>query len=223
MSQETKTRLLDAAERLFAEHGFRESSLRAITQEAGANLAAVNYHFGSKEGLIRAVLDHRLGPLNQERIDLLESLQANAAERALSVEQILYALIAPAFQLGDKRTPEFAAFMARLHFEQDEALIDLVLESFREVQQKFLQALQLALPDLSPRQLAYRFHFAIGAMAMVVVNRQVLLRAARGLIDSIETENVIQRLINFLAHGFRAPAISAESDHKIQQASEVAS
>lgn len=210
MSQETKIRLLDAAERLFAEHGLGNTSLRAITQEAGANLAAVNYHFGSKEGLIRAVLGRRLEPLNAERLELLQRLEAEAGENGLSLEEILYALIAPAFQLGGKGSHEFAALMARLHFEQDEQILDLLLDNFRDVQRRFLEALQQALPELSPRQLAYRFHFAIGAMAMVVVNRKVLLRAARGLIDSIDTENVIRRLINFLAHGFRAPAVPAE-------------
>ena len=76
---DTKNDLLEAAEKLFAEHGFARSSLRAITREAGANLASVNYHFGSKEGLVRAVFARRLEPLNQERLALLDRCLESAA------------------------------------------------------------------------------------------------------------------------------------------------
>src|SRR5262252_5809342 len=71
----TKDRILDAAEALFMEHGFEATSLRSITAAAGVNLAAVNYHFGSKEELFQAVLTRRLDPMNQERIELLEALE----------------------------------------------------------------------------------------------------------------------------------------------------
>src|SRR3981081_4013505 len=71
----TKTRILDAAELLFMEHGFEATSLRQLTSAAGVNLAAVNYHFGSKEELFQAVLTRRLDPMNQERIDLLDKLE----------------------------------------------------------------------------------------------------------------------------------------------------
>lgn len=212
MSQETKQRLLDAAESLFSERGIRDTSLRAITRKAKANLAAVNYHFGSKEALIRAVLDRRLEPLNRERLERLERYEEAAGAAGPAVEEILEALVTPAFQLGHPESQGFAALLGRLHFEQDEAILDLMVDSFREVQQRFLQALRRALPELSPRQLAFRFHFAIGAMAMVVVNRRVLQRAARDFLGAIETENVIERLIGFLAAGFRAPAHSGEAE-----------
>ena len=61
---ETRTRLLDSAEQLFAERGIDATSLRAITTAAGANLASVNYHFGSKDELFREVVSRRIGPVN---------------------------------------------------------------------------------------------------------------------------------------------------------------
>src|SRR6478736_9839979 len=96
----TKERILDAAETLFMEHGFEATSLRAITTAAGVNLAAVNYHFGSKEELFQAVLTRRLDPMNQERIELLGRIEREAGGRALSCEKILFAMLIPALKLA---------------------------------------------------------------------------------------------------------------------------
>src|SRR5438874_976468 len=92
----TKERILDVAESLFMEHGFEATSLRSITAAAAANLAAVNYHFGSKEELFEAVLTRRLDPMNQERLDLLTALERDAAPTPVTCEQILSAMFVPA-------------------------------------------------------------------------------------------------------------------------------
>src|SRR6185437_848559 len=92
-SADTKTRILDAAEALFTEHGFEATSLRQLTAAAGVNLAAVNYHFGSKEELFQAVLTRRLDPMNQERIELLEALEREAGTKAPSCEKVLFAML----------------------------------------------------------------------------------------------------------------------------------
>src|SRR5437762_13635541 len=92
-SPDTKTRILDAGEHLFMEHGFEATSLRQLTSAAGVNLAAVNYHFGSKEELFQAVLTRRLDPMNQERIQLLDRLEREAAGKAMSCEKILFAML----------------------------------------------------------------------------------------------------------------------------------
>src|SRR5215468_8407453 len=103
-SASTKTRILDAAERLFVEHGFEATSLRSLTSAAGVNLAAVNYHFGSKEELFQSVLTRRLDPMNQERVDLLSALERDAAPAPVACEQILSAMFVPALRLA--RDPE---------------------------------------------------------------------------------------------------------------------
>ena len=92
----TKDRILDAAEALFMEHGFEATSLRAITAAAAVNLAAVNYHFGSKEELFQAVLTRRLDPMNQRRLALLDRFERDAASAPLSCERIIVALFVPA-------------------------------------------------------------------------------------------------------------------------------
>src|SRR6202521_5752648 len=99
-SADTKTRILDAAEQLFMEHGFEATSLRSLTTAASVNLAAVNYHFGSKEELFEAVLTRRLDPMNQERIELLEKTEREAGGRPLSCETILFAMLIPALRLA---------------------------------------------------------------------------------------------------------------------------
>src|SRR3954466_5592544 len=96
----TKGRILDAAEALFMEHGFEATSLRAITTTAGVNLAAVNYHFGSKEELFESVLTRRLDPMNQERVALLSELEHAAAPGAVACDKILGAMFIPALKLA---------------------------------------------------------------------------------------------------------------------------
>src|SRR5689334_3238455 len=96
----TKEKLLDAAEALFMVHGFEATSLRLITAAADVNLAAVNYHFGSKEELFEAVLTRRLDPMNEQRIELLTRLEAKAAPAPLSCDRILLALFVPALRLA---------------------------------------------------------------------------------------------------------------------------
>src|SRR2546421_12961401 len=99
-SADTKTRILDAAEVLFMEHGFEATSLRQITAAAGVNLAAVNYHFGSKEELFQAVLTRRLDPMNAERMALLDEYERDQAGEELSCEKILAAMFIPALRLS---------------------------------------------------------------------------------------------------------------------------
>src|SRR4029453_18114729 len=102
-SAATKERILDTAESLFMEHGFEATSLRAITATAAVNLAAVNYHFGSKEELFQAVLTRRLDPMNQRRVALLDRFERETTA-PLSCERIIVALFAPALELA--RDPE---------------------------------------------------------------------------------------------------------------------
>src|SRR5881394_149494 len=99
-SPDTKTRILDAAESLFMEHGFEATSLRQLTAAAGVNLAAVNYHFGSKEELFQAVLTRRLDPMNHERIELLARLERDAGDKPIACERILAAMLTPALRLA---------------------------------------------------------------------------------------------------------------------------
>src|SRR5215467_2180302 len=106
---DTKERILDTAEKLFAEHGYGATSLRSIIAGAKVNLAAVHYHFRTKDALLDAVLKRRLEPVNRERLALLDAYEQGAGDGPLRLESVLTALIAP--PLGLARNPAFAGFM----------------------------------------------------------------------------------------------------------------
>ena len=204
---DTRESLLDAAESLFSEHGIQAASLRAITQRAGANLAAVHYHFGSKEGLVRAVFSRRLKPLNEERLRLLAGcgLEGNPAN---GVEQVLYAFLAPAMRAArdTEGARGFARLMGRAFSEPNEEVRTMVSEEFAETVRRFLAALGGLLPHLSEQELLWRFHFAAGAMAHTVSCGYLLEKYSRGLCHPSNSEEALDHLVSFLAAGLRAPA-----------------
>src|SRR5256885_9532365 len=101
---ETRTRILDAAEELFMQHGFEATSMRLLTGKAGVNLAAVNYHFGSKDALIEALFRRRLDPMNGARIAELDRLETESAGRALAAEAIIRAFVGPSLRLMEDKS-----------------------------------------------------------------------------------------------------------------------
>jgi len=205
---DTKIDLLEAAERLFAEHGIARSSLRAITGEADANLASVNYHFGSKEGLVRAVFARRLEPLNRERLALLDRcLESARADPDLNC--VLHALVGPALQMMCDREPGhkcFAQVMGRAFADPEERVRSLLLDEFREVRDRFTAVLAVILPHLSQEELFWRFHFMIGAMAHTAAGSFFVTRHSDGVVDTSDVEGMTLKLVNFLAAAMSAPA-----------------
>ncbi|HVS16034.1 MAG TPA: TetR/AcrR family transcriptional regulator [Thermoanaerobaculia bacterium] len=214
--RDTKEALLDAAEALFEEQGATATSLRAITERAGANVAAVNYHFGSKDALVFAVMERRIRPLNEQRLALLDRLEA---EGRADVEAVLEALLAPALQYAEGRKG-FLRLLGRLHFETDLKVRGLLLENFAEVVRRFVAALHSQLPHLTPEDVLWRLHFSIGAMAMAATNRQDLAHFSRGACDGGDSREATRRLVAFLAGGFRAPRVETEPAQRSQDESQ---
>jgi AcrR family transcriptional regulator len=210
---DTRESLLDAAESLFSEHGIQAASLRAITQRAGANLAAVHYHFGSKEGLVRAVFSRRLKPLNEERLRLLDACDLEGSPED-AVEQVLNAFLAPLLRAA-RETPEgargFARLMGRAFSEPNEEVRTMVSEELAETVRRFLAALGGLLPHLSEQEVLWRFHFAAGAMAHTVSCSYLLEKFSRGLCHPASSEEALDYLVSFLAAGLRAPAKAIRS------------
>jgi AcrR family transcriptional regulator len=203
----TKNRILDAAEGLFAQQGFSATSLRAITAEAGVNLAAVNYHFGSKDGLLEAVFERRLGPLNDERLALLD--EAESAPEGASLETVLQALVGPPLRLhrDDARGgPQFMRLMGRTLTEPIDNIQEIFLRQFREIADRFTTALTRTLPGLPAEEMFWRAHFAIGAMAHTMCDTFRLRLISGGLCEAgDDVDATIGRLVTFLAAGMRAP------------------
>lgn len=204
---DTRDRLLDAAERLFAERGIVASSVRAITREAGVNLAAVSYHFGSKEGLVREVLDRRLGPLNRERLDRLESLEERHHPDPPAVEEILEAFLGPVVQvLDDPGAPVFMRLLLRAFLEPSEELRRLVVGEFLPTAKRYEEALGRALPHLPRRSVIWRLHFTIGALAHTAGHAELVESVSDGCCPASDPEELTRELVRYAAAGFQAGA-----------------
>lgn len=204
----TKTVILDAAERLFAEQGIGHTSLRQVIAEAKVNIAAVHYHFGSKEQLIYAVLERRIIPINEERFRMLDGIEAAAGKGPLPLEPIIEALIRPPFRLLNEPSANHGSFvrvMGRCMNEPNEAVQEAFGRLFGEVIKRFMAAYQRALPHLPPEEIFWRAHFSAGTMSHAMCGGQLLKRLAQGQLDTSTPEETLKRLVAFIAAGMRGP------------------
>jgi AcrR family transcriptional regulator len=205
----TKLAILNATERLVAAHGFGATSLRAITAAAGVNLAAVNYHFATKNALIVAMLSRRMKPLNEARLALLGRFEKEAGNKPVPVEKILEALFRPMLELiarPSKGGRNFLRLLALCLAEPGAYLKPLVQEEFAEKNRRFHRALRWSLPALSEVEAHWRLHFALGAFLHAVTHSQVLELASGGRCRLTNVDAVLKRLIPFCAAGLRSPA-----------------
>jgi AcrR family transcriptional regulator len=201
---DTKTRILDAAERLFAEHGIAETSLRAITAAAGANLAAVNYHFQSKDALVHAVYSRRLGPANRKRLEMLDAAEARAGAGAPPVEEIIDAFAAPFLREFVGTT--FTTLMGRIHAEPGDLTLRVIGAEMGEIARRFGAALRRALPGLPEQDLFWRMHFAVGVLAHTLAGRRSLEILSQGKCAVGDVEAIRKRMVTFVCAGLRAEA-----------------
>jgi AcrR family transcriptional regulator len=167
---ETRDKILDSAERMFAEGGYAATSLRSIMSDAGVNVAAVHYYFRSKESLLEAVLSRRVEPANEERVGALEAYESSIGERGLQVDKILEAFLYPTFRMAadpDQGGYTFVRLLGRLQAESD-MLPTIIFARFGPVLLKFADALARALPELPPQELFWRSRLAMGATAQIL-------------------------------------------------------
>lgn len=214
MSVETKDQILDAAERLFAVQGIDAVSLRTITHEAGVNLAAVNYHFGSKEMLVTQVFMRRIGEVNRERLRLLTEYEERVGEGPLEVEEVLNAFMRPAiYQRQDTAHGDMVMQLCGRAYTESKDYMDSVFEDlFHEIVERFGVAFQRALPGLPLREIFWRMHFAVGAMVHTMNDGNKLIHLSKGLCNPSESGRVIERMVQFAAAGMRAPLLPQFSE-----------
>ena len=203
----TRERILSSAETLFAERGFETVSLRDITGAADANVAAVNYHFGSKERLIDAVIERHVVPINGERLELLERLAAKYAAEPLPVEEILRAFLSPVLRqiTSGKMSEElFGKFMGRLIGERGYRLPESVRPLFRMMAARFTSALRRAVPQLSEEEALWRMHFSFGVMSNTLTHGDTLREISGGRAGNPSIEKIFEEIIEFCAAGIEA-------------------
>lgn len=214
----TKDRILAATETLFIARGFDGTSLRAITTEAAVNLAAVNYHFGSKEEMFTLVLNRRLDAMNAERLRRLEALEANGYDSAHAVEQIIAILFLPALALSRDREvggPDFLRLLGRAYADPSPFVRSLLTERYASTNARFKSAFARALPELDQHDLSMRLHFILDSLAATLATEDV-----RKLVSAIdgahppqsEADDVhfLSYLTPFLAAGLRASVRQAK-------------
>ncbi|CDF85117.1 TetR family transcriptional regulator [Pseudomonas sp. QL9] len=205
---ETVERILDAAEQLFAEKGFAETSLRLITSKAGVNLAAVNYHFGSKKALIQAVFSRFLGPFCASLEKELDRRQAKTDAPRASLEELLELLVVQAMAVKPRSGNDLSIFMRLLGlaFSQSQGHLRKYLEEvYGKVFRRFMLLVNEAAPRLPPIELFWRVHFMLGAAAFSMSGIKALRAMAEtdfGVNTSIE--QVMRLMVPFLAAGMRA-------------------
>lgn len=206
--KETVERILDAAEVLFAERGFAETSLRTITSAAGVNLAAVNYHFGSKKALIQAVFVRFLDPLVTEVERQLDQMQASKAH--LSVEDLLQLLARSVYDVHGKGSNRATAFLRLLGlaYTQSQAHLRRFLgERYGEAFQHYLAHLKPALPGATAEDLFWHTHFALGTAIFTLSNFDTLRAMAENEAGSrSNVDSIVKRLTAFMAAGLHNAA-----------------
>jgi len=203
----TKARILDAAEALFAQRGPDGTSLRAITTAAHVNLAAVNYHFQSKDALFLAVYVRRLRPLNEARLHRLDVLEQVAKNKPLPIEKILEALIVPLLQMAKDPDPgnqHFLRLLGRMLIEPGEIMQQLIDTEFKPVIERFSHAAAKALPQLKKDELAARMHFVIGAMLHCAYHQYQVEFGGKKMCREVDLDRNAERLIAFAAAGLEA-------------------
>jgi AcrR family transcriptional regulator len=196
----TRQRILAAAEELFAEHGFAGTSLRQVTAAAKVNLAAVNYHFGSKDKLIEEVFRRRLDELCRNRLERLVELGANA-----TLESLLDAFITPALELSlnQRGGALFMRVLARALAEHNTRLRKFLSDNYGYVLKDFAAAFAILLPRLGKEELYWRLDIAVGALTYAMADFGMIQRRSDET-GRAHREQMTRHLIDFAAAGLRA-------------------
>jgi len=199
----TKERILDSAEYLFANKGLKDTSVRDITSQADVHLAAVNYHFQSKDGLVKAVMARRIATLNIQRLELLDTFEQKFGTEPVPIEYALYALLSPGIKMCFEK-PHFLKIAGQIVSHPDEETYKIFVSHFDDVFSRFKDVFVISLPHVSEEELLWRIHFLIGSMIHTWTNHSWLERYSGEVCEPREQEEVVNRLIAFCAAGLKA-------------------
>ena len=204
VAKTTGERILDAAEGLFARQGIGGTSLKEITELAQVNIAAVNYHFRSKDALVRAVYERSFVPLNAQRLEALAAAETAAGVDGLQVEAVLRALFEPMMRAWAANR-NFILLIGRLHHEPNSELNLYVQQLYKELIPRFLAAMCRALPAVPEQTLFFWTHFLFGGVVYTLMNSQDMERMHPGQSLLDDPDAFLDALIEFGAAGLRSP------------------
>lgn len=203
----TKDKIIIAAEKLFSEHGFEQTSLRQITSEAEVNLASVNYHFGSKKALIQAVMARYQSVFMPALAEQLHQLQ-NSGAAQVRTEDVLACVMPPLIALRQVRADGPVIYLRLLGYAYSEIqghLRKFTMANYGEIMHEFFQMIQQANPSVCPNTLFWRLHFSLGAMLFAQTSGQALREiAAADFGEETQAEESLLKLLPFVAAGISA-------------------
>jgi AcrR family transcriptional regulator len=203
----TRLRIIESAELLFADNGYEGTSLRGIMAHAGVSISLISYHFGNKEGLLRAIFEQKAEPLNKQR---LEWIQATVAAKPVpDLEELLRGYFLPSFRdsMMRKRRPDhFMRLVSRIGSDRSEIARNMMREFFDEFQREFIAALRRALPYLCDEDLYWRLHCLLCIITHTMNNPRRIYDLSGGLCDFTQVDYAFDHLLPFLLEGLRAPA-----------------
>ncbi|NOH79528.1 TetR/AcrR family transcriptional regulator [Vibrio sp. RE86] len=201
----TKEKILDVAEALFAEHGFKDTSLRTITSKAGVNLASVNYHFGDKKTLVRAVLNRYLEAFMPAVQDALINLNLNESYQMADVFESLRSPLRNLNEVRPNGTSRFMLLIGRGYTDVQGHLRWFITTRYSETLALFTQSVMKANPKLTQEELFWRLHFVLGTCVFTMASSQALLEIAENDYGkAMDAKAVVDQLIPYLAAGVAA-------------------
>ncbi|MCC5861411.1 MAG: TetR family transcriptional regulator [Gammaproteobacteria bacterium] len=204
-TQTTRERILDAAEKLFADRGFHGVSVREIAREAGVDVALVNYHCGRKSDLFETVFLRRAETLNSERLAMLKACRDAAAPAPPALEDIIDAFTHPLLNRSAHGGPgwkRYFALVAQVNNSPELAPIGMT-KYFDPLVQEFIAALREALPEAAEEDIFWSYHFLSGALTLTFAETGRIDQLSGGVCRSSDLDSVHARLVPYTAAGFR--------------------
>lgn len=209
-STDARDRILLVAEEAFASQGFDRPSLRDITSKANVNLASVSYYFGSRDGLVDAVILRAIRRWNDRRVELLDVVEeaAEKENREVTLHEIVAALVDPMLENGDQgvRTEFLGSVLSRSFGSGDRDFPAEMRPAYEQVSQRFEKAFMMVVPELAPREVFWRVFFGIGGLFRIFSHGKLFTDVMKDLSGDMEREWVRRQLIQFIVGGLQAPS-----------------
>ena len=213
----TKNKILDAAEILFADKGFNGTSLREITSKAEVNLAAVNYHFGSKKELIKSVMSRYMNEFSPRLENALQVLCDNNENPTLV--EVFSTFVEPLLSLNtfkENGTSQFLQLLGRGYIDNQGFLRWFLTTQYPNVISHFVAAVQKAYPELTAEEMFWRLHFTMGTVVFTMSSSDALIDIAQSDFNKeMDISSVIQQVIPYISAGVAAPIYSGLSQPQV--------
>ncbi len=204
-ADKTRHRILRAAEKIFSKKGFRAMTVREVTREARVNLASVNYHFGSKQDLMQAVIEERFGPINRQRIALIEAARREAHPAPIALPKLIEIMVRPLFELAFQEPGNDTTvirMIGRCMSEPTDFVQDVNEKTFAEITSLMMEELARTLPDASEADLRLCLFFTISTMIGAIGDEDRFRDVTRRKQTFEDTSEMVHRLVAYVVGGF---------------------